>query len=217
MRPVTINPHDPASALREIQRASHEVDLVEIAQNFSIGNAPPAQRTFNGASVQLSAAGIGNGADTTDDVLFSYTLPANALAIVGESLSVWGFGTYAANSNNKRARILLAGSPSGASTGIVTTSGSAWSLRLSIFKTGASTQLTVAESIGSTVPPNVNTFALTDTAPIVISIVGASTTTGAANDVLGKGFIISASASDLASAFATWIADCQKGGQNRTT
>ncbi len=35
MRPVTINVHDPRTALEEIQRASHEADLTEIAQNFS--------------------------------------------------------------------------------------------------------------------------------------------------------------------------------------
>jgi hypothetical protein len=35
MRPVTLNPSDPQSALREIETASHENDLVEIAQNFS--------------------------------------------------------------------------------------------------------------------------------------------------------------------------------------
>jgi hypothetical protein len=36
MRPVTLNPQNPQSALAEIQRASHENDLAEIAQSFSI-------------------------------------------------------------------------------------------------------------------------------------------------------------------------------------
>lgn len=36
MRPVTINPNNVAASLDEIQRASHENDLVEIAQNFSM-------------------------------------------------------------------------------------------------------------------------------------------------------------------------------------
>lgn len=34
MRPVTLNPRDPVSALQEIERASHENDVLEIAQNF---------------------------------------------------------------------------------------------------------------------------------------------------------------------------------------
>lgn len=35
MRPVTLNPNDPRSALQEIERASHEADVTEMAQNFS--------------------------------------------------------------------------------------------------------------------------------------------------------------------------------------
>lgn len=42
MRPVTLNPQDPVSALREIERASHESDITEMAQNFSV-DTPPAQ------------------------------------------------------------------------------------------------------------------------------------------------------------------------------
>ncbi len=36
MRPVTINPHHTAAALNELQNASRENDLVDIAQNFSM-------------------------------------------------------------------------------------------------------------------------------------------------------------------------------------
>lgn len=38
------------------------------------------------ADIQTSAAGIGNGADTTDDTLFTYTLPINAMSVNGKSL-----------------------------------------------------------------------------------------------------------------------------------
>ncbi|MGA8529487.1 MAG: hypothetical protein WB622_07215 [Acidobacteriaceae bacterium] len=36
MRRVTINPHDPTSALQEIQTASSENDLVDIANSFTM-------------------------------------------------------------------------------------------------------------------------------------------------------------------------------------
>lgn len=39
MRPVTINPNNVQASLTEIERASHEADLVEIAQNFTVDNA----------------------------------------------------------------------------------------------------------------------------------------------------------------------------------
>jgi len=39
MRRVTLNPNDVAGSLREIERASQENDIVEIAQNFSFDAA----------------------------------------------------------------------------------------------------------------------------------------------------------------------------------
>jgi len=36
MRPVTLNPNNVPSALAEIERASHECDTTEIAQNFTL-------------------------------------------------------------------------------------------------------------------------------------------------------------------------------------
>lgn len=47
MRPVTINPNDPHSALTEIQSASHENDVLEISQNFSISGALTETLTLN--------------------------------------------------------------------------------------------------------------------------------------------------------------------------
>ncbi len=35
MRPVTLNPQDPEGSFREIENASHENDVVEIAQNIT--------------------------------------------------------------------------------------------------------------------------------------------------------------------------------------
>ncbi len=45
MRPVTINPSNPAAALAEIERASHENDIGEIAQNFTFDD-PAFTQTF---------------------------------------------------------------------------------------------------------------------------------------------------------------------------
>jgi hypothetical protein len=47
MRPVTINPQDPPSALNEIMRASHEADLTEIAQAFTISGTYTQTTTLN--------------------------------------------------------------------------------------------------------------------------------------------------------------------------
>ncbi len=47
MRPVTLNPNNPTSAFREIQTASHEADVVEIAQNFSFTGTPTSTTNLN--------------------------------------------------------------------------------------------------------------------------------------------------------------------------
>ena len=43
-------------------------------------------------SKQFAASGVGNGADTTDDTLFTYSLPASSLDVAGRTLRVRAFG-----------------------------------------------------------------------------------------------------------------------------
>lgn len=50
---------------------------------------------------QQSIAGVGNGADATDDVLFTYTMPANVLSRNGDAILVRVIGSVAANGNTK--------------------------------------------------------------------------------------------------------------------
>lgn len=66
MRRVTINPHDPTSALQEIMTASSENDLVDIASNFAM---------------------TGTLTETTDLNLSAPTV-ANVAAVLGTLLSI---------------------------------------------------------------------------------------------------------------------------------
>lgn len=47
MRRVTINPHDPTNALREIMTASGENDLLDLAQNFTLSGTLTQTTTLN--------------------------------------------------------------------------------------------------------------------------------------------------------------------------
>lgn len=58
---------------------------------------------------QVSATGAGNGADATDDVLFTYSMPANMLSRAGQSVLVRVVGTVAANGNTKTIKINFGG------------------------------------------------------------------------------------------------------------
>lgn len=143
-------------------------------------------------NAQLSAAGIGNAADITNDVLFSVTLPANSFDSNGRGVVITAFGKTALNGNNKVIRVLF-GSSVVFSTGVVTSNGMGWRLSLTVFRTGASSQLATAEgTIGSTVVSTPIPVVGTEdsTLAITLSVTGASSTSGVASDVVGQGFYV---------------------------
>lgn len=143
-------------------------------------------------STQLSIAGVGNGADTTDDVLFSVSLPAHSFDTVGRGVSIMAFGATAGNTHDKRIRVLF-GSSVVFSTGTITSNGLGWQLTLTVYKSGASTQLATATgNVGTAVVavPVPIAGSETDTGAITISVTGASQTTGAASDVVGNGLVV---------------------------
>lgn len=215
MRPVTLYTNDPLSAAKELAIASHENDLCEIATNFSVANAPTAIRSLVGASIQASTTGVGNGNDVTEDTLYTFSLPANSLSFVGQTLEIFATGTLANNAHNKTVKIYFGTQVY--SLGTVATANVVWSAKLTVIRTAASAQLiTGTGMIGATpIAPALLTGAETDTSAIVIKVTG-QTGTAAASDVVAKMLSVSGWSGDIADAFATWIADCRKGGMNRT-
>lgn len=172
------------------------------------GSASGFVHTGGNASVQVSAAGQGNGADTTDDVLFTYALPASALDAAGRQVTITAAGKFAANANNKRVKIwwgtttqtvgsAVAGGTLIADSGVVTTNAGGWSASVQVSKygtSGSNTQIatnaqvvTGTTNLGTTVPV---ALTATESGVINITVTGASSTTGSANDVLGQLFDI---------------------------
>jgi hypothetical protein len=177
--------------------------------NLQGGQATPGSvRSCGNVSVQVSAAGLGNGADTTDDVLFTYALPANSLDAAGRQLTITAAGKFAANTNNKRIKIwfgtttqsigaAVVGGTLIADSGVVATSGGGWSASVQVQKYGANgsnTQIaTCAQMAAGTVHLGTSspvTTTAVENGAINITITGSSSTTGAANDVVGQLFDI---------------------------
>lgn len=143
---------------------------------------------------QSSLAGIGNGADTTDDVLFTYTLPANSLDQANREVTINAYGHFAANSNNKRVKLWF-GATVVADTGALVgaaANGFGWQLTALITKVGAggtNTQKAQGQQMsgtthgGCTIPANPTEV---ESGGIVIKVTGSSYTSGVANDVLGE-------------------------------
>ena len=160
-------------------------------------------RSGGNLSVQVSSAGQGNGADTTDDVLFTYALPASALDVAGRQISIMAAGKLGSTANNKRIKVwwgtttqtvgaAVAGGTLICDSGVMTQNGGGWQASVQVEKYGANgsnTQISNgAQVIGSThlgvqVPALLTAV---ENGVINITVTGSSPTTGAANDVVGQ-------------------------------
>lgn len=143
-------------------------------------------------SQQFSVAGVGNGADTTDDTLFSYTLPASSLDANGRSVEISAFGKFANNGNNKAVKLWF-GSSLIFTSGVQTVANVGWWGRLTVTRTGAGAQIGWGAGGAGTVVFSVPVPLIgteTSSGAIVIKVTGASTTTGAAGDVVGNGLAV---------------------------
>jgi len=144
--------------------------------------------TAAGVLLFASSVSVGNAADTTDDPLYTASLPANAFTDNTKAITGFVFGTTAANGNNKTIKAKF-GATTIVSSGTVTSNGLAWSLEFYIGRIGVGSQIAWATlTIGTTIiADTISNSAEDETGAIAISVTGASPTAGAANDVVGKG------------------------------
>lgn len=162
---------------------------------FQFGKALGTYGTFPAAGnifEYANATGTGNGNDTTEDTLQSFTLPANAFDAIGRSLWIYAFGSFANNAHSKTAKLYF-GSSITLSTGAITTANIGWALELLVMKSGANAQVASGQLISGTTHGGVTNFTgtETDTAGIVIKVTG-QTGTAAANDVVVNGIVVGA-------------------------
>jgi hypothetical protein len=158
------------------------------------GQTSPRRRDEMGlaqclADVQTSTAGVGNGADTTDDTLFTWPLPMWALRSNYHGLRAVASGHFASNGNNKRVKLWFAGTVV-VDSGVLTSNNADWLAEMVIHRIDSTHvscvgRFTVSGSADTvTVTANLSVSDLTANASTV-KITGSSPTTGAANDVLG--------------------------------
>ena len=89
--------------------------------------------------LMLSTTTFSNAAGSGDTDMATYTLSPESLFANGQFLTIEGFGTFAANGNTKRIRIVF-GSTTVFDTGNVTDNSGAWKITLNLFRTAASVQ-----------------------------------------------------------------------------
>lgn len=148
-----------------------------------------------GVEIRLytSTTSTGNTADTTDDTLASYSLPANSFpaTLSGQNILVTAFGTTGATANNKTIKLWFGSEL--ITSGVITDNAGTWYAQLLIINGVAANAQIINGTLShntTSIAPLVTTGAETETAPILIKCTGASGTTGAANDVVLKGFVV---------------------------
>lgn len=169
---------------------------ITAATQQAVGTGSAVGGTGARLSTQLSVAGVGNGADTTEDTLFTYSLPANSLKNVGQEVDIEAWGSVTATSATKTIKLYFGASVLTVAAYTTTQTGN-WRARLRVVKQAASVQLIMGEgdALGATttrVLANITNGADTDTAAIVIKVTGTSTAS-TANLILANGMIVTAS------------------------
>jgi len=188
-----------------------------------VGVVPPNMLTYfgSGTGTMLASGNLncqignplaGNNADTTEDVLASYTLPASSFDLAGRGLCITAQGRTGATANNKRVKLwfnaaISAGVVTGGSViadtgpwvnGTIPNNNVGWQLTASVFKYGAVSSNTqyaqgtvILGSIDGGIGLPVFPTAI-ESGAIVIALTGSSYTTGAANDVIAICFEVNA-------------------------
>jgi hypothetical protein len=98
---------------------------------------------------QLSAAGVGNAADATDDTLMTCSLPAKLFDIAGRCVTVQAFGTVAAGSATKTIQFKFGAAALQSVISYTTTNTGSWQFYAQIYKVSANVQAIVYQVDGS--------------------------------------------------------------------
>lgn len=163
---------------------------ITAAKSFSGGLSTKAgtSATFAkvGGSIFYSTTAVGNVGAGEDDLLTT-SLPANLLAVNGDSVRVFAAGSFATSVNSKRLRIRYGSTLLFDSTALSISLAADWVAYVEIVRTGATAQLaSVSLTTGSTVllaSAAVVTAAETLSGAVTLKITGEATSD---NDVQAK-------------------------------
>jgi hypothetical protein len=154
---------------------------------------PPGGPGSNGSVAVLytygNNTGVGNGADSTEDTLLTFNIPAGTLKGVGDRLKIFASGTCPATTDNKVARVRL--NNTGALQGVacVAVGNTSWFIYMEVQKNaaGASQQQSSYSmaAAGSMATTNA-ALTLVDTSPIALTVTGQNSTAATANSVVVK-------------------------------
>ena len=131
-----------------------------------------------------AVASIGNGADTTEDTLQTYVIPANTLRNIGDLLRIRAGGQLGATTDTKIVRIKINGNLMMQCSG-ATAGGNVYTLETTLQKTAPNVQASTGIGLvpGAAIAGTSNAPTITDTAPMTLTITGQNTTNAVAGSI----------------------------------
>ena len=150
-----------------------------------------------GATLLYSYVGplVGNGADLTEDVLLSYTLPANTLTQDGQVIHIIAGGTAADSADLKYARIDLGGVRSLIAATLNEVNAIFWTLETWITRDGPNGLIRIGREVSQEILP-VGTLKGATTVPVdwtsdtVFTVTGQNAANSVAGSVAAGGMIV---------------------------
>lgn len=147
------------------------------AQQVSGGGVPAFRTVFSSYTVSS------NGADTTEDTLKTFDLPAGTLANVGDRLHIVAAGQLGATTDSKVVRLKFGGTTMSSQTS-ASAGQTGWRAEFDLYKTGASTQRWNGQFVNTSAAVGTyNSGTVTDTAAITILVSGQNSTNSVANSI----------------------------------
>jgi VCBS repeat-containing protein len=126
-----------------------------------------------GGVLTASVTTVGTTAVTTEETLWSYSLPANTLSSDTYGVRIYVWGSTAGNANNKTIRLKFGGTVVSVESS-TSFNGVAWIAEARVFRTGASAQKAIGDFARGTTNPDrrVTTPAEATSGAITISLTG---------------------------------------------
>lgn len=151
------------------------------------------QTINSGVSGLLNAqtGAVATGTGTAEQVLQTYTVPANTLASAGQGLRISCWGTTGATANNKTRKLYFGAS-------VITTATEAanaqnWYLELIVMRTGAATQAVMGRGLAGTAGVTPLSYVNQGTDDLTTGLVAKCTGTdgtSAAADITANGMLV---------------------------
>ena len=155
------------------------------AQPLPVPGGPGSAGSVTVLYTYGNATGVCNGADTSEDTLFTYNIPAGTLNAAGDRIRIYAGGTFAGSTDTKTARVHLNGAGFTHNNNGVAAVTTAWVTYVEVQKIGPSLQQASSFGLGNAASSGVGaaSASLTDTAAIALTVTGQNATAATAGSI----------------------------------